>query len=137
MADPKLCTFVDQSVADLLGGPAIFNALNDLISKLWMPDQLALAGAPIGGLPMRSGAVVAIIARQALIPEPVPLDLAIDGGFRALKHAGDLPNRDFRELPTFDPDTVLDARLRVNRSPLGTLLRKALPGNAWQTLSIR
>ena len=65
---------------------------------------------------MRGGAVVAVITRQALFAEPVTLDLAIDRGFRALQHAGHLPNRDLCQLPAFDLDTFLDAQLRVNRS---------------------
>ena len=63
LADPKLCTFLDQPVANLLRGPAVLDPLDDLISKLWMPDQFALPNTPIGGFLMRCGAVVAVIAR--------------------------------------------------------------------------
>ena len=87
LADPERRTFLDQPVADLLRGPAVLDPLDDLISKLRMPDQLALPNTPVGGFLMRGGAVVAVVTRQALIAEPVPLDLAINGGFRALKHA--------------------------------------------------
>ena len=116
LAGPERCTFLDQPVADLLRRPTVLDQRDDLISKLRVPDQLTMAGAPTGGLPMRIGVVVAIIARQALIAEPVPLALVENGGFRSLQNTRNLTDRGIRQFSAFDLITVLDAQSRVNRS---------------------
>ncbi|EIE49030.1 hypothetical protein C357_21017 [Citreicella sp. 357] len=80
LAEPELRTFLDRPVTDLPGRPAVPDPLDDPISKQRIPDQLRLAGALIDGFLMRGAAVVAVMARQTRIAEPVARDLAINGG---------------------------------------------------------
>ncbi|MBU2963525.1 hypothetical protein KO516_22385, partial [Citreicella sp. C3M06] len=42
---------------------AVLDPLDNLISKLWMPDQFALTGAPMDGFLMRGSIMLAVIAR--------------------------------------------------------------------------
>lgn len=88
-------TFKRETAGDLLGRPALLEAVDHRLTQLGQPDQLATTGAPGGGITLRIHAVVTIQIGQFLVAIRVALDLAIDRRAVPTDLRSDLADRHF------------------------------------------
>ena len=79
LADAQFGTFIDHAVPDLLGCPALLDALDGAFAQIRMPDQFALPGSSLlRALVCCHPEVSGVFLREGIIGPEVTFDLAED-----------------------------------------------------------
>lgn len=121
MADLKGAAFQAQTSSDLLRCPARHQPVDDKVTKVSVPDQLAQTGAASLGFGL---GVESIISRQVLqlgVDEAIALQFSVDRGTVAAEAGRDLQDRHFGVMPARDFPAVFQTEIG-RASPDATLV---------------
>jgi hypothetical protein len=110
LANPLFSTLKDHSVADLLGRPAVLQTGHNVLTELWISEQLALRGpSSLRALVCGHPEVSRILLGERIIGPEITFDLSKDRGLVTPQHARHLGDWDFRVPPVFNSPTFLHA----------------------------